>query len=120
LEACQYELDNERQIKMERLVSAAPLSSPPMEAIRLRERNDTNSLHYTAILLFSSSMIEDYQKQIGQLQQNLSEKDNERSSLSERLNKLELELKKTIDDHASTMTKYESLVKEQTLHSEER
>jgi septal ring factor EnvC (AmiA/AmiB activator) len=65
-------------------------------------------------------MVEDYQKQIEQLQQNLSEKDNERSSLSEHLNEVELELKKTIDDYASAMTKYESLVKEQTLHSEER
>jgi predicted transcriptional regulator len=105
---------------MDRLVSTAPLSSAPTEDIRLRERSDTNSLHYTAILLFSSSMIEDYQNQIGQLQQNLSEKDNEQSSLSERLNKLELELKKTIDDHASAMTEYESLVKEQTLQLEER
>jgi chromosome segregation ATPase len=67
-----------------------------------------------------SSIVEDYQKQIEQLQQNLSEKDNERSSLSEHLNEVELELKKTIDDYASAMTKYESLVKEQTLHSEER
>jgi chromosome segregation ATPase len=67
-----------------------------------------------------SSMIKDHQTQIEQLQQNLSEKENERSSLSERLNEVELELKKTIDDYASAMTKYESLVKEQTLHSEER
>jgi len=67
-----------------------------------------------------SSIVEDYQKQIEQLRQNLSEKDNERSSLSERLNEVELELKKTIDDYASAMTEYESLVKEQTVHSEER
>jgi chromosome segregation ATPase len=67
-----------------------------------------------------SSMIKDHQTQIEQLQKNFSEKDNERSSLSERLNEVELELKKTIDDYASAMTKYESLVKEQTLHSEER
>jgi len=67
-----------------------------------------------------SSMIKDHQTQIEQLQQNLSEKDNARSSLSERLNEVELELKKMTDDHASATTKYESIVKEQTLHSEER
>jgi chromosome segregation ATPase len=74
-----------------------------------------------------SSQFENYQKQIEQLQQNLCEKDNERSSLSERLNEVELELKKAIDDHASVKAKYESpieerdaLVGQQILHSTER
>jgi hypothetical protein len=56
--------------------------------------------------------MEDYRKQIEQLQLNLSEKDNERTLLSERLNEVELELRKTLDDHASTMTKFEILLEE--------
>jgi hypothetical protein len=47
--------------------------------------------------------------------------------LQERLNKVELELKKTLDDHASTVTKSESLkqerdelIEQQTLQSAER
>ncbi len=74
-----------------------------------------------------SSQFENYQKQIQELQQNISEKDNERNALSERLNDVELELKKTVDDHASVKAKYESLIDErdalvgqQTLHSTER
>jgi hypothetical protein len=63
-----------------------------------------------------SSIVEDYQKQIEQLQQNLSGKDNEQISLGERLNEVELELRKTVDDHASKLIKYEedlqSLVQE--------
>jgi len=62
-----------------------------------------------------------------QLQQNLVEKDNERSSVSERLNEVELKLRKTLDDHASTMTECQSLVEErdalveqQKLHSAEK
>ncbi len=74
-----------------------------------------------------SSQSENYQKHIQELQQNLSEKDNERSSLSERLNEVELELKKAVDDHASVKAKYElltegqnALVEQQALHSTER
>jgi len=74
-----------------------------------------------------SSQSESYQKQNEQLQQNLSEKDNQHTSLSERLNEVELELKKAMDDHASTMAKYETLIEErnalgeqQALHSAER
>jgi len=70
---------------------------------------------------------ENYQKQIEQLQQNLSEQDHDRTSLSERLNEVELELKKAVDDHASVKAKYElltegqnALVEQQALHSTER
>jgi hypothetical protein len=79
------------------------------------------------MLIFSSSIVEDYQKQIKQLQQNLSQKDDERILLRERLNEVELELRKTLDNDASVMAKYESvveerdrLVKQQTLHSTEK
>ncbi len=88
MEACQYELDNERRMKMEQLVSA-------------------------------STIIEDYQKQLDQLQQNLSGSDGERTLLRERLNEVELELEKTLDDHTSIMRKNESLEQE-ILRSTER
>jgi len=67
-----------------------------------------------------SSQLEDYQKQIQQLQQNLFEKDNERQSISERLNEVELELKKAIDNQVSTMTRYELLAEEEARRSTER
>jgi len=78
-----------------------------------------------------SLLSENYQKQNEQLEQNISEKDNERTSLSERLNEVELELRKIRDEHALKLVKDEedlqSLVKErnalieqQTLHSEEQ
>jgi hypothetical protein len=72
-------------------------------------------------------MIEYYEKQIQGLQQSLTEKDNERSALSERFNEVEVELRNTSDNHTSTATKYESLIKErdtlaeqQLLHSAQR
>jgi predicted nuclease with TOPRIM domain len=64
------------------------------------------------LLIFSSSIIENYQKEIAQLQESLSRKDDERTLLRDRLNEVELELRKTLDDYASKMTKYESLVAE--------
>ncbi len=74
-----------------------------------------------------SSQSENYQKQIEELQQNLSEQIHERTSLSERLNEVEVNLQKAIDDHASLKAKYETLIEErnaleeqQALHSAER
>ncbi len=75
--------------------------------------------------------MEDYQKQIEQLQTNLSEKDEERTLLRERLNEIELELSKTSDDHISKSKKYEedlqslvhernALIDQQLIHSEEQ
>ena len=61
--------------------------------------------------------LEDYQKKIDQLQQDLSEKEDERISLAEHLKEVELKLNKTVDDHTSLMTRYESLAEEHTLHS---
>ncbi len=65
-----------------------------------------------------SSQSENHQKQIQELQQNISEKDNERTSLSERLNEVELDLKKAIDDHASLKAKYETLIEERNAFGE--
>ncbi len=96
----QTELDNERQMKMEQL------SSLPNDN-RLTTSYHSQNIHSTILLLFSDSMIEEYQNKIEQLQQNLFEKDNETNSLTQRLNELELELQRAIDDHTSKSNKYE-------------
>jgi len=57
------------------------------------------------------SAIENQTAQIESLQQ---QKDQETNLLRERLNEVELELRKTLDDHALTMNKYQSLVEERT------
>jgi len=78
-----------------------------------------------------SSQSENYQKQIKELEQKISEKDNERTSISERLNEVELELRKMGDEHALKSVKdaedLQSLVKErnalieqQAIYSEEQ
>jgi seryl-tRNA synthetase len=78
-----------------------------------------------------SSQSENYKKQIEELQQNVSDKDNERSSLTARLNEIEAELRKTIDDHALKSIKHEedlqsvieernTLIEQQTHYSEQQ
>lgn len=67
-----------------------------------------------------ASIIEDYQKQVNQLQQTLSQKDEERSLLREHLNEVEVELRKAFDDHALTTDKYELLKQERDVLIEER
>ncbi|CAF1516859.1 unnamed protein product, partial [Rotaria sordida] len=96
---CQFELDNERQQHV--------LAASSTEDI-------------------SPSIIEDYQIKIEQLEKTLIEKENEQILLHERLNEIELELRKILDDQNSTLMKYELLVQErdllieqQTLHSTE-
>jgi hypothetical protein len=77
-----------------------------------------------------STIVEDYEKQIKQLQQKLSQNEDERSLLRERLNEVELEFTRTIDDRASTLAMYEdqlqstvqernALVQQQVLQSAE-
>ena len=77
--------------------------------------------------LFSSATIEEHQKQIEQLQRNLSQKEEERNLLREHLNEVELELGRISDDHTSTMAKckslkedYDALVKQQAVQSADR
>ena len=113
METTQNELDNERQMKMEQL-------SLPPENIRLNRLNHSKNIHCISILLSSSSIVHDYQKQIDELQEKFSQKVDEQISLSERLNEVDLELRKAVDDHASAMVKYQSLVEQQTLHAEDR
>ena len=82
-------------------------------------------------MTFSQSTIEDYQKQIKQLQQKLSQNEDERSLLRERLNEVELEFTKTIEDRSSTLAMYEeqlqslvqerdALVQQQVLETTEK
>jgi PIN domain nuclease of toxin-antitoxin system len=75
-------------------------------------------------LNFSQSTIEDYEKQIKQLQQKLSQNEDERSLLRERLNEVEIEFRKTFDEHASTTAMYEeqlqSLVQERNALVEQQ
>jgi hypothetical protein len=76
-------------------------------------------------------LFSEYEKQIKQLQQKLSQNEDERSLLRERLNEIELEFRKTLDDHSSISAKYEeqlrsavqernALVEQQVLQSAER
>ncbi|CAM4859045.1 unnamed protein product [Rotaria socialis] len=84
LDACRYQLENERPVQSQQLVCATPPSD---------EISQTN--------------IENYEMQIRQLQQKLSQHDDEKSLLRERLNEVELELRKVLDDHASTTAMYD-------------
>ncbi len=83
-----------------------------------------NDIHTTFLSLFSSSIVEDYQKHIEQLQQNLFEKDNEINSLNQRLNTLELERQKIIDDHTSKLQSIiqerDTLIEQQKTHYEQQ
>ncbi|CAF4043397.1 unnamed protein product, partial [Rotaria sordida] len=79
LETSENELNYEKQVRSAQLVSAAP-------------SEDT-----------SSSIVEDYQKQIDKLEQKLSENNEEQSLLREHLNKVEVELKETKHNHALTL-----------------
>jgi uncharacterized protein YlxW (UPF0749 family) len=79
------------------------------------------------ILIFSSSIIEDLQKEINELRKDLSEKNDERILLQEHLDDVELQLKNALDAQMSTMSKYQSLanerdavIEQQILHSTER
>jgi septal ring factor EnvC (AmiA/AmiB activator) len=119
VEAFQNELENERQMRREQL--SAP---PPPSANRLVTFNRSQNIHSVTPLLFSDSMLEEYQKYIEQLQQSLFEKDNEKNSLNQRLNELELELQKTIDDHTSKLQSIiqerDALIEQERIHSEEQ
>lgn len=86
---------------------------------------------FIQIFNFSQSTVDDYQKQIKQLQQKLSQNEDERGLLRERLNEIELEFRQTMDDRATTVAMYEeqlqslvqernALVEQQGLQSNER
>ncbi|CAF4484910.1 unnamed protein product, partial [Rotaria sp. Silwood2] len=90
--ASQSELDNERQ----QHILADPSSFSATEDI-------------------SPAIIEEYQTKIDRLVKSLIEKEDERILLRERLNEIELELRKVLDDQNSTFKKYELLVQERDL-----
>lgn len=83
-------------------------------------------LLFTGVMLFSSSKltieepVASSTSSIDQLQQALAEKDQQQLLLQERLNELEQELRKALDDHASLTNTYEAFVEQQALDSEER
>ena len=96
LEACRYQIENERPVRSEQLVTAAPPS-------------DTT---------------DEYEKQVQQLRQKASQHEDERTLLRERLNEVELEFAKATEDHSSTLTMYEeqlqSLVQERNTLAEQQ
>lgn len=63
-------------------------------------------------------------QQIEQLREKLSQNEDERALLRERLDEVELEFRKTLDDHSSTLAMYEeqlqSLVQERNALVEQR
>ena len=73
---------------------------------------------------FSQSTNDDHERQIKQLQQKLSQNEDERSLLRERLNEVEVEFRQAIDDRASTIAMYEeqlqSLVQERNALVEQQ
>ena len=76
------------------------------------------------ILNISEPTNEDHERQIKQLQQKLSQNEDERSLLRERLNEVEVEFRQAIDDRASTIAMYEeqlqSLVQERNALVEQQ
>ncbi|CAF1461374.1 unnamed protein product [Adineta steineri] len=85
-----------------------------------RDQIDNMSSSITTQIHSEDSLSEDYQKQIDQLQKHLSQKDEERSLLRERLNEVEVEFRKTLDDHESTVNKYEFLKQERDVLIEQQ
>ena len=81
-------------------------------------------MSYIGLLNFSQSTHEDHEQQIKELRQKLSQNEDERSLLRERLNEVELEYREAIDDRASTLAMYEeqlqSLVQERNALVEQQ
>jgi hypothetical protein len=71
-------------------------------------------------LTSQAPLFEDYQKQIGQLQRDLCQKDDERTILQDRLNQVEFELRRTLDDQISTTSRLEVLVEERNAFVEQQ
>ena len=80
---------------------------------------------------FSQLTIENYQQQIDRLEQQLSQNQDERCLLRQRLNDVELEFKTILDDRTLTLNMYEeqlrsiveernALVEQQAIQSAER
>ena len=78
VEAYRYQIENERPVRSEPLVTA---SAP--------------------------SVVDEYEQQIKELQKKLSQYEDERQLLRERLNEIELEFSKANDDRSSVSAMYE-------------
>ncbi len=74
----------------------------------------------TEQLTAQAPLFEDYQKQIGQLQRDLSQKDDERTLLQDRFNEVEFELRRALDDQISTTSRLEVLVEERNALVEQQ
>jgi len=83
VEADRYQIENERPIRSEPLVTA---SAPPV---------------------VDESNVDEYEQQIKELQKKLSQYEDERQLLRERLNEIELEFSKANDDRSSVSAMYE-------------
>ena len=103
MDACRYQIENERPVQAQQLVCA----TPPSDEIRLSRCFSISLKKLFIMVYFSQSAIEGYEKQIHQFQLKLSQNDEERSLLRERLNEVELELRKVLDDHTSTIAMHE-------------
>ena len=102
VEAYRYQIENERPVRSEPLVTA---SAP--------------------------SVVDEYEQQIKELQKKLSQYEDERQLLRERLNEIELEFSKANDDRSSVSAMYEeqlqslsrerdTLIEQQAAQSAER
>ena len=92
---------------------------------------DNYFISYIHTFNFSQSAIDELEKEIKQLKQKLSQHEDERSLLRERLNEVELEFRQAIDDRASTIAMHEqhlqgliqernALAEQQQLQSDQR
>jgi len=82
VEAYRYQIENERPVRSEPLVTA---SAP--------------------------SVVDEYEQQVRELQQELSQSEDERQLLRERLNEIELELNKANDEKSTVSAMYEEQLK---------
>ncbi|CAF1269614.1 unnamed protein product [Rotaria sordida] len=136
LETSENELNYEKQVRSAQLVSAAPSEDTRSLETSENELNYEKQVRSAQLVSaapsedISSSIVEDYQKQIDELEQKLSENNEEQSLLHEHLNKVEVELKETKHNHELTLTKYKEeflsaveerneLIEQQTLSSTE-
>ena len=81
-----------------------------------------STTHLCEVYYSSHSVTDNDHPEIHHLKQKLSQYEDERALLRERLNEVELEFRKTLDDRASTLTMYEeqlqSLVQERNAQVE--
>jgi chromosome segregation ATPase len=100
--------------RIEHLISALRNQTAQIESLQAERDNAQKEINELRTEQHTSEVqsSQDHQKQINQLQQDLSQKDEERSLLREHLDSVELELTQTLDDYASAMNRLEIIVQE--------